>query len=100
MLTRKFGCDLFVSKNNIIYNGGSMNTNLAINARLLVKDFGGLTAATRGLNEMGHTITKNAVDKWRRRDSLPTESILAFAVLAKHKNQRFDLLDYVVKKEM
>jgi molybdopterin synthase catalytic subunit len=49
---------------------------------------------------MGHTITKNAVDKWRRRDSLPTESILAFAVLAKQRNQRFDLLDYVVEKEM
>jgi hypothetical protein len=77
-----------------------MKTNISIDARLLVKDFGGLAAATRGLNDMGHTITKNAVDKWRRRDSLPTESILAFAVLAKQRNQRFDLLDYVVEKEM
>jgi len=76
-----------------------MKASLSINARLLVKDFGGLTVATRGLNDMGHTITKNAVDKWRRRDSLPTESILAFAVLAKQKNQRFDLLDYVVTKD-
>jgi len=97
-LTVQPGRDLYVFKYNIIYNGEGMNTNLAINARLLVKDFGGLTAVTRGLNEMGHIITKNAVDKWRRRDSLPTESILAFAVLAKHKNQRFDLLDYVIKK--
>lgn len=86
------------TRHHSIYSGDKMNTNLAINARLLVKDFGGLTAATRGLNEMGHNITKNAVDKWRRRDSLPTESIIAFAVLAKHKNQRFDLLDYVVSK--
>lgn len=69
--------------------------SLGINARKLVADFGGLTETTRGLNEIGHTITKNAVDKWRRRDSLPTESILAFAVLARKKNQRFDLLDYV-----
>ena len=75
-----------------------MKTNISINARLLVRDFGGLTAATRGLNEVGHQITKNAVDKWRRRESLPSESMLAFAVLAKHKNQRFDLLDYVIKK--
>ena len=68
---------------------------LTINARKFVQDFGGLTETTRGLNDIGHTITKNAVDKWRRRDSLPTESILAFAVLARSKNQRFDLLDYV-----
>lgn len=68
---------------------------LTINARKLVQDFGGLSETTRGLNDIGHTITKNAVDKWRRRDSLPTESILAFAVLARSKNQRFDLLDYV-----
>jgi len=75
-----------------------MKTNISINARLLVHDFGGLTAATRGLNEVGHQITKNAVDKWRRRESLPSESMLAFAVLAKQKNQRFELLDYVIKK--
>jgi|TARA_R110000822_G_scaffold53110_3_gene137028 hypothetical protein len=77
-----------------------MKTILSVNARRLVKDFGGLTAATHGLNDVGHIITKNAVDKWRRRNSLPAESILAFAVLAKQKNQRFDLLDYVVEKEM
>jgi hypothetical protein len=99
-LTRKFGCDLYVLKNDNILQWCNMKTNISIDARLLVKDFGGLTAATRGLNDMGHTITKNAVDKWRRRDSLPTESILAFAVLAKQRNQRFDLLDYVVEKEM
>ena len=75
-----------------------MKTNISINTRLLVRDFGGLAAATHGLNEVGHQITKNAVDKWRRRESLPSESMLAFAVLAKHKNQRFDLLDYVIKK--
>ena len=75
-----------------------MKTNISINTRLLVRDFGGLTAATRGLNEVGHQITKNAVDKWRRRESLPSESMLAFAVLAKQKNQRFELLDYVIKK--
>ena len=98
-MTRKCGCVLLIIENcNKVHIGDNMNTNLAINARLLVSDFGGLTAATRGLNEMGHNITKNAVDKWRRRDSLPTESIIAFAVLAKHKNQRFDLLDYVVTK--
>ena len=80
------------------YKWHVMKTNISINARLLVRDFGGLTAATRGLNEVGHQITKNAVDKWRRRESLPSESMLAFAVLAKQKNQRFDLLDYVIKK--
>jgi len=75
-----------------------MKTIISIDARLMVKHFGGLTAATHGLNDVGHIITKNAVDKWRRRNSLPAESILAFAVLAKAKNQRFDLLDYVVTK--
>ena len=100
MLTRQTGCAFNRQIRISNYSWHAMKTNISIDARLLVKDFGGLTAATRGLNEMGHTITKNAVDKWRRRDSLPTESILAFAVLAKHKNQRFDLLDYVVRKEM
>jgi hypothetical protein len=80
------------------YKWRVMKTNISINTRLLVRDFGGLTAATHGLNEVGHQITKNAVDKWRRRESLPSESMLAFAVLAKQKNQRFDLLDYLIRK--
>lgn len=72
---------------------------LSVNARKLVADFGGLTETFRGLNDVGHSITKNAVDKWRRRESLPTESLCAFALLARKKNQRFDLLDYIITRE-
>ena len=69
---------------------------ILVNAKKLVSDFGGLSAATHALNDIGHPITKNAVDKWRRRNSLPTESLCAFAILAKRKNQRFDQLDYIM----
>jgi len=72
---------------------------IQVNARKLVNDFGGLRQATRELNEIGHSITINAVDKWRRRKRLPTESLCAFALLARHKNQRFDLIDYIIKGE-
>ena len=72
---------------------------IQVNAKKLVADFGGLSAATYGLHDVGHQITKNAVDKWRRRKRLPTESLLAFALLAKAKNQRFDLLDYIILTE-
>jgi hypothetical protein len=72
---------------------------ILVNAKKLVSDFGGLSAATYGLHDVGHPITKNAVDKWRRRKRLPTESLCAFALLAKQKNQRFDLLDYIIVEE-
>ena len=66
-----------------------------INTRKLVKDFGGATAVSRGLTEAGLPITKSAVDKWYRRGRLPAEYLFAFAQIARERNQRFELLDYI-----
>ena len=72
---------------------------ITVNAKKLVNDFGGLTATARGLVEVGLPTTKNAVDQWRRVKRVPTESLCGFALLARQKNQRFDLLDYIIVEE-
>ena len=66
-----------------------------INTRKLVKDFGGAVAVSRGLTEVGLPITKDAIHKWYGRGKCPAEYLFAFAQIAKERNQRFELLDYI-----
>ena len=61
----------------------------------MVKDFGGVSATSRQLKDIGYVITPDGVDKWRRRNNVPFKAILHLAIMAKHENRRFDLLDYV-----
>ena len=68
---------------------------LSLDTRKMVKDFGGLTACYRSLNNHGFEVSRDAVDKWRRRKSLSTKSLIQMAVIAKKTGKRFDLYDYI-----
>lgn len=68
---------------------------LTLDTRKMVRDFGGLTACYRALNNHGFEVSRDAVDKWRRRRSLSTRSLIQMAVIAKKTGKRFDLYDYI-----
>lgn len=71
--------------------------NLRLDATKVVRDFGGMTKTARLLTEHGNPITRDAVDKWRRANRIPTPHLLRLAVIARDKGQRFDLYDYIVE---
>lgn len=68
---------------------------VTLNTRQMVKDFGGLTACYRALNKYGFEISRDAVDKWRRRRSLSTQNLIQMAVIARKTGKRFDIYDYI-----
>ena len=69
-----------------------------INAKQIVKDFGGMTATARTLTEAGVPFTRDAVDKWRRNGRVPSPHLCALALIAKKRGQRFELLDYIIEE--
>lgn len=73
--------------------------SISLNTRKMVKDFGGLTACHRLLNDKGYCISRDAVDKWRRRHSLSTQNLLVLALVAKETGRRFDIYDYIEVSE-
>ena len=54
-----------------------------------------MTATARLLTDHGYPMTADAVDKWRRRNSIPAKAIIALTKIAQARRQRFDLLDYI-----
>ena len=73
--------------------------NIEINAKKVVYDFGGMTQTARLLRDHGVTITRDAVDKWRRAKRIPLFHFARLALIAKKRGQRFDIYDYIVEKE-
>lgn len=71
---------------------------LTMDAKRIVRDFGGMTATARTLTEAGVPITRDAVDKWRRNSRVPSPHLCALAIIAKRRGQRFDLLDYIIEE--
>lgn len=68
---------------------------LTLNAKGLIKDFGGPTRTMRRLNSAGYKITRDTIVKWQSRNSISLPALMALAVVAKNDNQRFDLHEYV-----
>ena len=66
-----------------------------LRVKKIVKDFGGMTATARLLTDHGYPMTADAVDKWRRRNSIPAKAIIALTEIAQARRQRFDVLDYI-----
>ena len=69
--------------------------DLQLDLRRMVKDFGGMTNTSRLLTADGWPTSRDAVDKWRRRQSLPVSTLCVLALIAKERGQRFDLYDYI-----
>tara|TARA_B100000965_G_scaffold217683_1_gene182218 strand:- start:630 stop:896 length:267 start_codon:yes stop_codon:yes gene_type:complete len=73
--------------------------NIELDAKKMVRDFGGMTSTARLLTEAGVTITRDAVDKWRRAKRIPSPHLLSLALIAKDRGQRFDVYDYIIRKK-
>lgn len=71
-------------------------SKLVFDTRRIVRDFGGMTKTSRLLTEFGWPTSRDAVDKWRRRHSLPVGTLCRLAFIAKERKQRFDLYDYII----
>ena len=53
--------------------------DLQLDLRRMVKDFGGMTNTSRLLTANGWPTSRDAVDKWRRRQSLPVNTLCVLA---------------------
>jgi len=73
----------------------TFEVRVKLKVKSIVADFGGMTATARLMTEHGYPITPDAVDKWRRRSSIPTKSLIVLTKIAQKRRQRFDLLDYI-----
>jgi len=78
-----------------INNKYQTEADVELHVKKIVRDFGGMTACARLLTDHGCPITADGVDKWRRRGSIPTRSLIALTKIAHKRRQRFDLLDYI-----
>ena len=74
--------------------------NIELDAKKMVRDFGGMTSTARLLTEAGVPITRDAVDKWRRAKRIPSPHLLSLALIAKERGQRFDVYDYIIAKKV
>jgi|5_EtaG_2_1085323.scaffolds.fasta_scaffold17978_1 hypothetical protein len=71
-----------------------------LNTKKIVRQFNGKTKTARALSEHSKDpITFDAVDKWSRSGRIPIFRFLELAMIAKERNQRFDLYDYIIKIE-
>jgi len=71
-----------------------------LNTRKIVREFKGKTKTARALTEHSkHNITFDAIDKWSRSGRIPINRFLELAMIAKERNQRFDLYDYIIEED-
>lgn len=71
-----------------------------LNTRKIVREFEGKTKTARALTEHSkHNITFDAIDKWSRSGRIPINRFLELAMIAKERNQRFDLYDYIIEED-
>jgi hypothetical protein len=61
----------------------------------VVKHFGGLAKCSRLLRQYGVNVSVDAVEKWRRRQSIPANQLVNLAWIAKMERMRFDLYDFI-----
>ena len=68
---------------------------MILDTKNLVKDFGGVSKLSRQLAEIGYPITADGIQKWRRRGTIAGKWLIALSTLARNRNQRFDLSEYI-----
>lgn len=68
---------------------------MILDTKTLVRDFGGVSKLSRQLTEIGHPITADGIQKWRRRGTIAGKWLVALSTLARERNQRFDLSEYI-----
>ncbi len=70
--------------------------NPRLDAKKIVKRFGGRTELWRRLNAMGHHISVKTIEKWMERDSIPSNRLLVLMDLAKKEKSPLVLDRYVI----
>ena len=70
-------------------------SRIILDARKMVKHFGGVTKTKKLLNLYGYKISIDGVDKWRRRNSIPIQALCTLCFAAKSENKRFELLEFI-----
>jgi len=95
VLRIQFGYGMVIDSNR----QRTTNKMLTIDAEKMILDFGGVKKVVRALKEVNHPRTEHAVRNWVRRNNIPIDSVCHLAVIARRKNQRFDLLDYTKGEE-
>jgi len=71
-----------------------MTPIIKINAREVVKEFGGISIVIEKFSPY-KKITRGGIEKWRERNSIPSDALLLFAVIAKKEKRNFDVTKFV-----
>jgi hypothetical protein len=65
----------------------------------VIQHFGGLSATAKLFREHGITVNVDSIEKWRRRGSIPSASLITLASIAKLRGVRFDLYDFITESD-
>ena len=68
---------------------------MGIDAKTIVKRFGGRMELYRRLTAMGHEISIKTIEKWMERDSIPTQRLIVLMKLAKQEGRNLNLQEYI-----
>lgn len=70
---------------------------IQLDAKRIVKRFGGRIELWRRLAAHGHHISVKTIEKWVERNSIPSSRLLVLIDLAKKEKAPIDLDEYVIK---
>lgn len=72
---------------------------MGIDAKTIVKRFGGRMELYRRLTAIGHDISVKTIEKWMERDSIPTQRLIVLMKLAKTEGRTLNLQDFIIPTE-
>lgn len=70
---------------------------IQLDAKSIVKRFGGRIELWRRLAAHGHPISVKTIEKWMERNSIPSSRLLILIDLAKAEKSPLDLDEYTIK---
>ena len=66
-----------------------------LNARSVINHFGGPTNLSRLAKSAGYTISRDQVNKWSERNSIPSASLVSLMDMGKRYDKRLVLEDHI-----
>ncbi len=72
---------------------------IQLDAKRIVKRFGGRIELWRRLAAHGHHISVKTIEKWMERNSIPSSRLLILIDLAKAEKSPLDLDEYTIKSK-
>ncbi len=74
---------------------GVHSSVMGIDAKTIVKRFGGRMELYRRLTAIGHDISVKTIEKWMERNSIPTQRLIVLMKLAKLEGRTLNLQDFI-----